>query len=128
MPFIITPLKFNNMRGLIIKPYWVCKILGGEKSIEVRGSAHHHVGERVYLLASGGWCVGSATLGKCFKFNSVSWEEHRFEHCVNMSYYKLTERYKCPHGWKLLNVKRYKPFRYKHPKGAVIWVKDVIKL
>lgn len=116
------------MRGLIIGPYWMCKILGGEKSIEVRGCRHHFVGKRVLLLVKGGWCIGSATLGKCFEFNSVSWQELRSEHCLNWSYYKLTMKYKHPYGWKLLNVRRYKPYRYKHPRGATVWVKDVIPM
>lgn len=128
MPFIITPLNNNIMRGLIIKPFWMKKILNGEKTIEVRGSVHHFVGERILLLTSGGWCVGIATLGECFDFNCVLWRAFRLEHCVEMDYYTITQRYKQPYGWKLLNVKPCAPFRYKHPKGAIIWVKDVIPL
>ena len=128
LPFIITPLKNSIMRGLIIKPFWMSKILSGEKSIEVRSCCHHSTGERVLLLISGGWCVGSATLGECFAFDCVSWQSLRLEHCVNLSYYQISARYKSPYGWKLLNVRWCVPYRYKHPKGAIIWVKNVIPL
>lgn len=116
------------MRGLIIKPYWLKKILSGEKSIEVRGSAHRFMGERVWLLASGGWCLGSATLGECFAFDCVSWQSLRLEHCVNMPFYHLQTIYPRPWGWRLLDVELCAPFRYKHPMGAVIWVRDVVPL
>lgn len=47
-------------------------------------------------------------------------------HCVDLSYKELKERYKNPHAWKLADVKPVEDvWYYDHPNGAVIWVKDV---
>lgn len=37
------------------------------------------------------------------------------------------KRYKRPHAWVLRNVKlTEEEWKYEHPKGAIIWVKDVM--
>ena len=39
----------------------------------------------------------------------------------------LKKRYKRPHAWVLRNVKlTEEEWKYEHPKGAIIWVKDVM--
>lgn len=115
------------MDGLIIKPKWMGKILIGEKELEVRGHRTAKQGEKIFLLESGTQRVaGTARILCCIPIDKENWEFLRPKHCVNLSYYELLKVYKKPYYWVLSDVKKYDEiFYYKHPKGAVIWVKDV---
>ena len=54
------------------------------------------------------------------------WSEERENHCVDISYNDLKRRYPNPYAWVLKDVQPLdKEMYYKHPKGAVIWVKNV---
>ena len=44
---------------------------------------------------------------------------------VLMEYYNIKMFYPKVYAWFLKDVQRIKEKRYRHPKGAVIWVKDV---
>lgn len=113
------------MDGLIIKPYWLERILSHGKRIEVRGSQTKKIGEKIYLIESKGKVVATAAISKVIKFDEQTWENTRPLHQVKMSYLSLTERYKTPCGWCLEDVEPIEPFDYVKHQGAVIWVKDV---
>ena len=102
------------MDGLIIKKKWLDLIISGKKTLEIRGSDTKHQGERIYLLESGSHKVrGTCIIDSTFPLSCSDWGEE-------------TDKYKNPHAWVLKDVKPLdKEMYYKHPKGAVIWVKNV---
>lgn len=60
------------------------------------------------------------------KISNGDWSEKRGRHCVNISYQELKKRYKNPHAWVFAGVEKWEDTSYyTHPKGVVIWVKNV---
>lgn len=118
------------MNGLIIKPKWLDRIILYGKDIEVRGSITNHVGEKIYLLEKGTCkCVAVANL-ECSGAirDEEHWEFLKPRHQIDKSWEAITKIYKQPCFWYLKRPHIIEPFIYRHPKGAVIWVKDVEKL
>ena len=119
------------MDGLIIKNKWLDLILKGEKTIEIRGSDTKKQGEIIYLLESEtNRVVGTCKRAYTYTISWSDWSEERDNHKVELSYPELKKIYKNPYAWVLEDVKPIKSEKelyYKHPKGAVIWVKDVEK-
>lgn len=116
------------MDGLIIKEKWLDLILSGQKTLEIRGSKTAKLEETIYLLESGTQKVrGTCQIQCCIPITTEEiWERLKPQHCVNISYQQLLEIYKHPYAWVLNDVKKIDTFGYyKHPKGAVIWVKNV---
>lgn len=116
------------MDGLIIKKEWLDLILSGKKTLEIRGSDTHKVGQTVYLLESGTHRVcGTCKIVESFPIcASPHWNQERHRHCVNISWEELIKRYKVPYAWELSEVEKWEDVSYyNHPKGAVIWVKNV---
>ena len=112
------------MDGLIIKKKWLDLILDGYKSIEVRG---HNTKKRglIYLIESWtGLIKGEVEIFNSNKFELFSdlYNEHWLtEHQIK------NLKYKIPYAWWLEYPYRYKePIPYKHPQGAVIWVKNPV--
>lgn len=116
--------------GLIIKKKWLDLILSGEKTLEIRSSSTKKTGIPIYLLESGSRRVrGTCTIQSVYPISCSDWSEERGNHCVDLSYKELKERYKNPHAWVLADVKPVEDvWYYDHPNGAVIWVKDVSPL
>lgn len=56
------------------------------------------------------------------------WEFLKPRHQIDISWEAITKIYKQPSFWYLKNSHIIDPFIYRHPKGAVIWVKDVERL
>ncbi len=112
----------NITRALIIKKHWLDLILSGEKTWEIRGS-NTNVREKIGLIESGsGMVVGECELIDSIKLDNDLFEKNKDKHCIDSSLHDIS--YKTPHVWILKNAKRYdKPIPYKHPQGAVIWVK-----
>lgn len=83
-----------------------------------------------YLLESGSKRVrGTCIIQSVYPISCSDWSEERGNHCVDLSYKELKERYKNPHAWVLADVKPVENvWYYDHPNGAVIWVKDVSPL
>lgn len=112
------------MRALLIRRPWIDKILDGEKTWEIRGS-RTSVGGQIGLIASGsGTVVGVCDLSGCigpltadeFRKNAKKAGKRPSE--VTLGYYRQT------YAWVLKNARRLqRPVPYKHPSGAVIWVR-----
>ena len=108
--------------ALVVKKCWLDKILAGEKDWEIRGSATKlrgpiHFGEN----AAGGKLVGRARLVDSLEIPRASFMEHIHRHCVK----SMREvPYTTIFAWVLEKPERFrKPFVYKHPPGAVTWVR-----
>lgn len=109
------------MNGLVIKQPWIDYILNGQKTWEIRGSNTHIRGE-IYLIQSRSGLI----LGKATVVDSLQLSEE--------TYFSSTDKHNVPHGgvmpykktyaWVFENAIRFEePIPYKHPQGAVIWVK-----
>ena len=116
------------MNGLIIKEKWLDLILRGEKTWEIRGT-RTKVRGRIALIESGsGLVVGEAVLTDVVgPLSKPDLLKNVPRHRVPADAIKRGLRYKTPFAWIIAKAKRYrKPVPYRHPPGAVIWVKDVI--
>jgi hypothetical protein len=112
------------MRALIIRSPHIEKILDGEKTWEIRG-ARTNIREQVGLIRSGsGTVIGVCDVVDCipiltdeqFRRNARKASSKPSE--VGLGYYKNT------FAWVLANPQYLKaPVPYKHPTGAIIWVK-----
>jgi hypothetical protein len=111
-------------RGLIVGSPYIDWILAGKKTWEIRGR-YTHVREKIALIRSGsgfvvGTCelvdvVGPLTLRK-LRTNARKFNRSKSE--IRSLPYERT------YAWVLTNVRRFNPpRRYKHPLGAIIWVK-----
>lgn len=113
------------MDGLIIKKKWLEKIFF-TKNMEIRGSDTKKRG-RIALIESGsGKIIGDAILSHTCKVkNDKHFRSLYHCHCVPGGLINL--RYTTPWLWILCGIYKYsEPIPYKHPQGAVIWVKDVL--
>lgn len=71
-------------------------------------------------------CRGTCIIQSVYPISCSDWSEEQENHCVDLSYKELKERYKNPHAWVLADVEPVEDvWYYDHPNGAVIWVKDV---
>jgi len=108
-------------RALIIRQPHIGRILAGQKIWEMR-STKTQVRGRIALIEGGsGLITGEACLVDSLPLMPDGWQSvTRLEHCIDDD--ELLKRW--PYPWVLANAKQYaKPIPYKHPKGAVIWVK-----
>lgn len=107
------------MKGLIIKKHWLDKILSGEKIWEMR-SMNTNIRGHILLIQSGsGKILGEAHLHNCIEVDTTDKELKKY-HCIGDE--ELLRKYS--YAWVLTNVVKFeKPIPYKHPQGAVIWVK-----
>jgi hypothetical protein len=112
------------LRALLIQHPNIDQILDGEKTWEIRGS-RTTFRERIALVASGsGTVIGVCNLVECegpltanrFRTNAKK-AGMRPSEC-KLGYYRNT------YAWVLEKPKSLKtPVPYKHPSGAIIWVK-----
>ena len=108
-------------RALIIRQPWIDMILNGEKTWEMR-SKPTKIRGRIGLIEQGtGLIVGECNL------DDVAESVDNFnigygQHLHKVDDLDLLEKWKYP--WVLSGAQRYeKPIPYKHPRGAVTWVK-----
>lgn len=115
------------MDGLIVKREWLDLIISGKKTLEIRGSDTSKKGKMIYLLESGSGRIKAECIIKTtYPISCFEWSKEREKHCVNVSYAELKQRYKKPYAWVLSEVRPIEDiWYYEHPKGAIIWVKDV---
>jgi hypothetical protein len=107
-------------RALIVQKKWLDKIFDEGKVWEMR-STKTKVRGTVGLIESGsGLIVGSVEIVDCSNFPINKLPHYKRLHLVEDE--SLLDKW-C-YAWVLDNAKRFdKPIPYKHPKGAVIWVK-----
>jgi len=109
-------------RALIVKKPWIDLILSGQKTWEMR-SRPTKIRGRIGLIEQGtGLIVGECDLvhSQILALDKLECDTYRCFHGVEDL--TLLEKWRFP--WELKNAKQYeKPIPYKHPRGAVIWVK-----
>ena len=105
---------------LIIKQWWMDKLLDGFKTMEIRGMpVKKHVGSRIWLSASGSSTIsGSVLLVACSgPLSKSEWHEMRRFHCVSgdRPYGDKTYAYvvRDPH--------RVAAIPFERKRGAIIW-------
>ena len=108
-------------RALIIRKPWIDLILSGRKTWEMR-SRPTNIRGRIGLIEQGsGFIVGECNLDHCGESitnYNLGWGDHL--HLISDR--DLLVKWHVP--WVLSCARRYeKPIPYKHPRGAVTWVK-----
>lgn len=108
------------MKALIIKKPWIDYILDGSKTWEIRGS-NTKIRGKIELIQSGsGLVLGSCEIIGCKELNLLDYQQNRELHKIDNI---QTLPYRKTYAWIIANVERYEtPKKYKHPKGAIIWV------
>ena len=108
------------MKALVIKQPWIDYIIDGKKTWEIRGS-NTKIRGKIFLIQSGsGLIVGSCELIDSIPLNIDLYQKGIQHHCIS-NINNLP--YKNTYAWVITNPKRFKePIKYKHPKGAIIWV------
>lgn len=110
------------MDCLIIKKKFLDKILRGEKTWEIRGSKTTKKGIIGLIESGSGKVIATANLVQCHgPFSVEDLKKHndktQIENEFNITYSKI-------YAWELSDVKPLNtPQPYKHPQGAIIWVK-----
>lgn len=109
------------MRALIIKQPWIDYILDGKKTWEIRGSNTNVRGEIELIQSGSGLVVGKCKVTDCKKLTIDDYKQNKKYHQIdNVD----ALPYKNTFAWILEKAERYNnPRKYKHPKGAIIWVK-----
>lgn len=109
------------MKALIIKKQWLDLILEGKKSWEIRGSNTKIRGQIELIQSGSGLIVGRCDIVDSIELTRQQYENSFDKHCISDI---SILPYKKAYAWVINNPIRYKnPRKYKHPKGAVIWVK-----
>lgn len=110
-------------KALIIKKEWLDLILSGKKTLEIRGMNTKNRG-LIGLIESGSGLV----VGTCEIVGSHTLDcEHQMNEALEKGCIpnkeRITNAYNKPHAWEIENAKRLdSPIKYKHPKGAIIWI------
>lgn len=115
------------MDGLIIKKKWIDLILSGKKTLEIRGSDTHKIGETIYILESGSHRVrGTCKIVGSRFITYQNWDSLKEQACLDIPMTALNKKYHIAYAWELSEIEEWEDISYyKHPKGAVIWVKNV---
>ena len=105
--------------ALIIKKKWLDLIFDGRKTWELRGSRTYKRGKIGLIESGSGQIKGICELVDCISpISHKEFLENKDKHFSDSSSYKKT------FAWVIKNAKRYaSPVFYKHPQGAIIWVK-----
>lgn len=112
------------MDCLIIKKEHLDKILRSEdpKTLELRGRRTKKVGWIGLIQSGSGKITAIARLIGCKKIEYKDFKSMYDEHKYDDSLRPI--KYKKLYGWKFDEVRILnEPIPYKHPKGAIIWVK-----
>ncbi len=109
------------MDCLIIKSPYIDLILSGVKTWEIRGSRTHKRGKIGLIKSGSGTIIGEVELVDCV--GPLSLQEFLNNKNKHQSSSK-TLMYKKTYAWVIKNPKKFDVAKkYKHPMGAVIWVK-----
>lgn len=113
------------MNGLIIRSPWIELILNGKKTWEIRGHSTKIRGKVALIRGGSGLVVGTCevigTIGPLklgeLRKNAGKAGFKKDEVIRNLPY-------KTTYAWVVRRVRKFnRPRRYKHPSGAVIWVR-----
>jgi len=108
-------------RALIIAEPWISKILSGEKTWEMRSRRTNIRGVIGLIQKGSGLIVGDCEIVDCY--DNLSFQqltEAADKHCITDN--PLLEIW--PIAWVIRRAHRWShPKPYKHPLGAVSWVK-----
>lgn len=115
------------MHGLIIKKHWLDLIFSGEKTWEIRGHDCKRRDKIAFIESGTKTVVGTCEIVESFRTNPQHLEQNQHRTCITDQERDWLFAYRRPHAWVLSNAKRIEPVPYDHPKGAVIWVRDVLK-
>lgn len=113
-------------RALIVKPYWADLIVSGDKTWEIRSRYTDIRGKIGIIASSTKTIVGECEIVNCVKLTKELYDNNFAKHHITCSYDKLPDNYKNGYAWVIKPDSACKydnPKPYKHPKGAVIWVK-----
>ena len=111
------------MDGLLIREPWVNYILSGKKIWEIRGSATTKRGRIALIKSKSGLILGTADLVDCIYLTPGEYRNSSGKHAVEYEDTAIYP-YKKTYAWVFENPRAFKkPIPYKHPNGAVIWVK-----
>lgn len=115
------------MDGLIIKKEWLDLIISGKKTFEIRGSDTHKINETIYLLESGSHRIRAICKIKSSTLMTYDrWDKYKKNACLDMTFIGLNKWYHTAYAWEIADVEPIEDiWYYRHPKGAVIWVKNV---
>ena len=107
-------------KGLVIKEKWLDKIFDEGKVWEMRTSSTKIRGTIGLIQSGSGLIIGKADIIDSFRINL---NERNFDkHRVDIDDLHLLGKWR--YAWVLDNVEKFdEPIPYKHPQGAVIWVK-----
>jgi len=109
------------VRGLLIKKPWLDEILDGAKRWEIRGSRTTRRGEIALIESGTGTVVGTAELVDVI--GPLDLRRLR-DHAADAGFVAAALPYTETYAWVLAGPRRLtRPVRYRHPPGAVIWVK-----
>lgn len=110
---------------LIIKEEFGRQILSGTKTWELRGSNTKKRGKIAIAFSGTKKKYGTAELVDSIPLTKELYEANSKKHCSSGSWEELKSWYKKPYAWVMKNPKLFdQPEEYKHPSGAVIWVKE----
>lgn len=114
-------LRRKADRALVIKKFWLDKIMAGKKVWEIRGGRTTYRGWIHLAQSKSGNLRGGAKIVDCFHVKRSEFLKHRGSHCVQ----KLKDiKYKNIWAWVLEGAREYTaPFDYHHTTGAVIFVR-----
>ena len=112
-----------ELRSLIIKKQYLDLILKGQKIWELRGSKTLIRGKIGLIESGSGLVIATAEVVDCHgPFTRTDLINHISKTQYNPQNTIL--KYKQTYAWELKNIKVFsKPIPYKHPQGAIIWVK-----
>ncbi len=100
-------------RILIVKEWWMGRILSGEKKLEIRWKA---LRPGKYLLGYKRQILAVAHLGKPFRITTTDeWLALRSQHCVMMD----DPPYKRTFALPIHSAHRLSPIPFHHPRGAI---------
>ena len=112
------------VRGLLIKREFMELILAGKKEWELRGSRSQIRGPIALIESGSGTVVGTCTLDDVIGPLTLKEMQGNAKRIGCKASDLTSKYYQNTFAWVLGNVESLsRPVPYKHPSGAVIWVK-----
>jgi hypothetical protein len=114
-------VRLGITHGLQIRKEWLDQILAGTKKWEIRGSTTARRGPIALIQSKSGHVVGTCDVIDVV--GPLSLAELRRN--ASLAGFRADELYyQTTYAWVLGNARRLsKPVPFRHPQGAVIWVK-----